>query len=204
MKWLVLLALTTILTSTTAAAETTDHYWATIAELVFPRDTPTAFRETRSSKLLRKPAQQTGTLWIEQGGDFVMQVLKPRLEERRLSNQRLQLTRGKKQRSLLLDRNKGTHQLLLSIVAVLQGDVEQLQAVFEIDSQATGNAEAVDVWSVELTPIDPSLRTSLQRLILRGSANSLLSLRAERTSSRWQEITILPHAASNQTQRSSD
>ncbi len=204
MKWLALLALSTILTSTTTVAETTNRYWATIAELEFPRATPTAFRETRSSKLLRKPAQQTGILWIEQGGDFVMQVLKPRPEERRLSNQRLQLTRGKKQRSLFLDRNKATHQLLLSIVAVLEGDVEQLQAAFEINSQATDDSAVADGWAVELTPIDPSLRKSLQRLVLRGSANSLLSLRAERPGNRWQEITILPPATSNHTQRSSD
>lgn len=188
----------------TTATENANRHWQTIAKLNFPVETRTAFRETRSSKLLRKPVQQTGTLWIETGGDFVMQVLEPRKEERRVSEGRLQLTRGLRQRSVVLDPNKGAHQLLLSIVAVLEGNIEQLQGGFEINALEANNSGIADDWSVALTPTDPTLRKTLQRLVLRGQANSLRSLRAERSTSRWQEIRIQPPVPSNLEPNTSD
>lgn len=171
--------------------------WKTLAALDFPIETHTSFRETRSSRILRKPAEQRGTLWIDATGDFVMQVREPRMEERRLSEQRLSLLRSRtdrqgnihqKERSIKLDPGKATHQLLLSIVDVLKGNTERLQKEFTIASATTSTDTN---WIMVLTPVRTELRNDLEKLVLRGRGRLLQSLRTERNSTSWQEIEIL-------------
>jgi len=191
----------------------TSPTWQTLDALSFPADTRAPFRETRSSKLLRKTAEQTGVLWITDGGEFVMQILEPRQEERRLSEERLSLTRmrkdkngnlQRKQRSITLDRSKGAHQLLLSIVDVLKGNVDRLQQRFDISSitpepsstttpsmMAKSPAITTGIWSIALTPKNSVLRKDMQQLLLRGKGTQLLSLRAARSNSSWQQIDLV-------------
>jgi len=184
-------------------AEPFNALWDTLANLSFPPETRAPFRETRSSKLLRKPAQQTGELWIASDGDFVMQILAPRQEERRLSEQRLSLTRSRtdsngklqsKQRSIKLDRTKGAHQLLLSIVDVLEGNIAHLQQRFKISAETLIDNTNQQAWSIALTPKEPQLRRDMQQLLLQGEGDKLHSLRATRSNNSWQQIELLEHS----------
>lgn len=206
MRWLAafIVTLLTAIALPALSAESsasTEAAWKTIAKLSFPRETRVSFRETRSSKLLRTPAQQTGALWIEHSGDFVMQVMTPRRELRRLSQKRLTLIRGKKQRSVTLNPDKGAHQLLLSIMDVLEGNVPKLQERFTIEQWNVTQTNRGDSWAVALAPIDSGLRKGIQRLLVRGRGQALLSLRTERSASSWQELVILstPLASLNDT-----
>ncbi len=185
--------------------------WQTLATLDFPIEKRASFRETRNTRLLRKPVEQRGTLWIDSTGDFVMQVLEPRAEERRLSKQRLSLLRkrtdrqGKvrtRQRSIKLDPDKGSHQLLLSIVDVLKGNVERLKQEFRITTAPESSTPPVNAgtaeerstnstWVLVLTPIQSALQKDLQELVLRGHGRELQSLRTVHSATSWQEIEIL-------------
>jgi len=185
---------------TPAVVGSADGLWHTLAKLSFPTETRTPFRETRSSKLLRNPAQQTGELWIAANGDFVMQILTPRQEERRLSEQRLSLTRSRtdkngklrsKQRRIKLDRTKGSHQLLLSIVDVLEGNITKLQQRFDISAEAVTDTTNQQAWSIALTPKNSELRNDMQQLLLQGEDDKLRSLRTTRSNNGWQQIDLL-------------
>lgn len=215
-------------TAVRAESKSTDSetLWQKIAALDFPRDTKAPFQETRGSKLLRKPASQRGTLWIETNGDFVMQLSARRrggtTEERRLSKQQLSLTRTSrnkagdvrtKQRSVTLNRDKGSHQLLLSIVDVLEGNIEILRKSFDIsrtadtdrDSEQTHPATPITGnWSLILTPNEPELRREFQHLLLTGQNQSLKRLRAMRNSNSWQEIELLAQDRSTEKSAPSD
>lgn len=198
--WLTSILFWALLPNLALCSESNNALWDTVAELKFPLGTRAPFRETRSSTLLRKPAQQTGELWLASSGDFVMQILTPRHEERRLSEQRLSLTRSRtdkngathsKQRSIKLDRTKGAHHLLLSIVDVLEGNVARLRQRFDISSVMVSGKTNPAAWSIALTPKNPVLRRDMQQLLIEGEGEKLQSLRATRGNNSWQQIELL-------------
>lgn len=166
--------------------------WTQLAALQFPTDAVIPFRETRQTRMLRVPKVQSGHLWIDKDGDFVMQVQSPKSEERRLSDKRLSLKRNGKSRSTRLDPARGAHQLLLAVVDILQGNSARLQNNFNVlETRQGGTAfEVTSNWTWTLTPKDESMRRELTQLLISGTATSLTSLRAERGRS-WQEIQIL-------------
>ncbi len=180
------------------AARANAQAWETIANLQFTMDTPAEFREVRKTRLQRTAKTQTGTLSLSSSGILLMSITAPRPEERRLSNTTLSLTRHGKTRSTPLDENRGAHQLLLTIVDVLQGNMPRLQARFSIEPYEPApplNAgkparQTVDNWGWILIPKDPALNSELSSLILRGTGTHLLSVRAEQGES-FQEITLL-------------
>lgn len=163
--------------------------WQNLAALQFPATTKIPFSETRKTRLHRKPKTQSGHLWLSDAGDFVMLIELPREEERRLSGTQLSLTRNGKTRSTQLDPSRGAHQLLLAVVDIMQGNTDRLRQDFSVqaDSPSADNAAG---WSWSLTPKSESMRREMSQLTLRGRANSLTSLRAERGRS-WQQIQIL-------------
>ena len=187
------------------AEATSQSGWSRIEALEFPVDTPVAFMETRKTRLQRKPKTQRGTLWLDADGSFVMSITEPRIEERRLSNTTLSLTRpakkGSKTRSTSLDPDRGAHQLLLSIMNVLQGNVVALQKSFSLapdagagaDPDASPEVTSSPSWVLSLTPTRKKLRKQLTGLTLRGRDNELVSIRAERGST-FQEIEIMPES----------
>ena len=115
-----------------------------------------------------------------------MLITSPRRELRQISGNILSLSRGTKTRSTTLDRSKGSQQLLVAAVDLLSGDVSGLKSNFSI---ASAKKEATNLdgdsyeWAWELIPLDGQFAEQIDSLVLRGSGDQLLALKAQNGSS---------------------
>ena len=163
--------------------------------LSFPLEKQVVFLQRHLNPMLSRATEQRGTLWLEADGGLVMQVTEPRWQERRLVDGYASMSRqvdnkrapGKRTatRRVKLDESRPSHLMLLTMVALLQGDLEMLSQHFELSS-----ITAVEGWTVFLIPRSAEVRAEMPRLLLYGHANRLLRFRSERGEYGWFEIAI--------------
>lgn len=182
--------------------------WERLADLAFPREERVAFVERHLNRLLRAPAEQSGELWLTNGGAAVMRVYSPRLEERRIEDDRLVLRRPRRrhagaedpdaaigngiERRRMLDPERGAHLMLALILDVLSGDISELRQRFDSRfSPLDDSADHRGGWEIELVPRDPAFRRELVAVRLRGDGNRLAFLRMSRGTRNWREIRLL-------------
>ena len=164
-----------------------------MAALEFPVDSRVPFVELQMNRLLREPAEQRGTVWIEADGALVMRIEEPHVEERRLHQGQLSLRRLARRnmstdldaaleeahaRTTKLDVRRPAHLAVATLADVLRGDVESLGQRFDIGTvPASGNDE--DDWTVELVPMNAGLRKTLGLVRLHGKGIRLVGFDVE-------------------------
>lgn len=171
-----------------------------LAGLGLAYDARIDFVETTYNTLLRRPVDRPGELWRE-NDTLIMEMAKPRWEQRRLSAARATLVRlkqnsrpgkPKEQRlSLKLDAEKPAHVLLIALRAALLGEASELAEHMTV-SDRVNDPDNEAGWLVSLQPkIEVK---SLCGLELRGSgsgsASTLTGVDVDQCGS-WQRIRVL-------------
>ena len=197
--------------------------WQTLAALEFPVGERLPFEETTVSRILKRPVIATGELWLTGDGTLQMAM---RDERRALEQQLVTLTRLRSgadrdpdnpadliERRLPIQSDRPAQVLLRSIAQLMGGDIEALQANFELlaatravpADAAAGPAAEVDAaadraaltgtWELRLEPKAEQLRRRLPLVVLQGVGERLLAIRADRGSQGSQTVRLLSSAA---------
>ena len=173
-----------------------------LADLQFATDQEVPFRQRQLNPLLKRISEQHGLLSISAEHGFVMRIVSPRAEERRLANGVITLQRTRAHprhphgkvvtRQISLDATHPNHLVLLAMESLLLGDIQRLQQHFAIQPMTASSG-----WVITLTPTDNKVRKQLSRVLLFGEAEHLTRFRSERDGSdnkirAWVEIEIAP------------
>jgi len=166
-----------------------------VAGLTAPGDAELHYSESRSSGLLTKPVIYTGRLAFDQEqGTLTKWVDEPRKARLTLTDTQLEAQAGDgRVRRLPLERQPELAALLAGLRALLSGDAEALQAVFQADylEGMPGEDESAD-WVLQLKPLYPELAGRLTLLELRGSGDQLTRIDSLMGSGERQSMLILP------------
>ncbi len=180
-----------------------------VAALEFPVAERVQFVELQMNRLLRKPAEQRGTVWIEADGALVMRIEEPLVEERRLHRGQLSLRRLARgnvstdldaaleeapPRTTTLDVRRSTHLALAALADLLRGDVESLSERFDIGAVLSGGNDQDD-WTIELVPTNARLRRALGRVHLHAKGIHLVGFDVEHNSKKWRRMRFLETAS---------
>lgn len=179
-----------------------------IGEIEFPANQRIGFTERQFSKLLRDPLVQRGVVWIDMAGHVVMRIQHPRLEERRIENDRLVLRRPARRnhtsedeainsarpRYRTLDRSRPMHLALWAAAQVIAGDTGALATHFDLvpgPSVPLGTEAVAAEWHVELIPRHGRARKTLPAMRLYGRDNRLEHVRIDRGEGRRYDISFV-------------
>ncbi len=166
-----------------------------VAGLAAPGDAELHYSESRSSDLLSAPVIYTGRLAFDrEQGILTKWVDEPRSARLTLTDTQLEVQSGDgRVRRLPLERQPELAALLAGLRALLSGDAEALQAVFQADylegmTDDDGTAE----WVLQLKPRYPELAGRLILLELRGRGDALTQIDSLMGSGERQSMLILP------------
>lgn len=166
-----------------------------VAGLAATGETELHYSESRSSGLLATPVIYTGRLAFDRGqGMLTKWVDEPRSARLTLTDTQLEVQTGEgRVRRLPLERQPELAALLAGLRALLSGDAEALQAVFQADylEGMTGEDGTAD-WVLQLKPLYPELAGRLILLELRGSGDELTQIDSLMGSGERQSMFILP------------
>ena len=132
-----------------------------------------AFTERRSMQYLTEPIVLEGTLSFDPPDRLTREVHRPNRETMVIEGDLLTLKANWKDpptRVLLAD-YPGLDALVTALRAVLSGDAEALERVYQVDLR--GKEEA---WTVALVPRAESLRAVVASVVLEGSAATVRSI----------------------------
>lgn len=142
---------------------------ALIRSLAQPPPTRTAFAEARFSPLLDRPLVVSGELVWNGGAHLERNVARPYAETTVIADGEVAMTRaGHGTQHFSLDRAPPLKALLQSLVAVLSGDPQRLDGVF--DARVDGDAAT---WILTLTPQAAALKHKLAHIRLDGGGQAL-------------------------------
>jgi len=138
-----------------------------IDRLARPAPETTPFVEVRFSALLTEPLVVAGELEHRGDGALVRRVLSPYRETTTLLGENVTVERqGHRPRSFALDRAPELRGILSSFDAMLKGDRESLERLFEISAEEFGSS-----WRIDLVPRTAKLLTQLARIRVDGYAD---------------------------------
>jgi hypothetical protein len=142
---------------------------ALVRSLAQAPPTRTAFAEARFSPLLDRPLLVSGELVWNGGAHLERNVTRPYAEATVIADGEVAVTRaGHGTRHFSLDRAPPLKALLQSLVAVLSGDPQRLEGLF--DARVDGNTAA---WILTLTPQATALQGKLAHIRLDGGRQTL-------------------------------
>lgn len=140
---------------------------ALLGRLARPTAETTVFVEARFSSLLKTPLVVAGELEHRKDGALVRRVLEPYRETTTVQGENVTLEReGSRPRSFSLDRAPELRGILSSFDAMLKGDRQALERLFEIDASESGMT-----WHIDLVPRSDKLRGRLSNLRIDGYAD---------------------------------
>ena len=144
-----------------------------------------SFSEERHNPMFREPMVLTGHL--EYRGDGVLRkvIESPFVEDMLIEDNHLYLSRDAKTRKLSLNRSRALKTILGAIEAVLAGDMQTLEASFEIGVSGTD-----DDWTLQMTPSSRSIARRIEAFEVKGDDQQVTSIRIELPDEEWHLMTI--------------
>ena len=166
--------------------------WSLDLETVLDRAAVTppgrvGFREERHNPMLQDAMVLTGYLEYLSAGVLRKVIQTPFEEALLVDPDHVTIERDGEIRRLAVSRSRSLNTILGAIEAILSGDSEKLEAIFEYELSGTDAA-----WSVRLTPISRRIARQLKGLQVNGSDQALSSIRIDLENGEWQLIHILP------------
>lgn len=144
------------------------------------------FREERHNPMLQDPMMLTGYLEYL-GAGVLHKVIQTPFEEALLVNHdQVTIERDGEVRRLALGRSRSLKTILGAIEAILSGDSNKLESIFDYELSGTS-----DEWSVRLTPISRRIAKHLSSLQIKGGDQALSSIRVDLEPGEWHVIHIL-------------
>ncbi len=144
-----------------------------------------AFTEVQRLGILDRPLHSSGELLYDAPDRLEKRTLEPRAEDLLLENGMLTVERGHRRRSVALRDFPQAAPFIESLRATLAGDRAALERYFTV--QFSGNLEQ---WTLELTPTDPALRRSIQRIAIAGAQDRIRSVDIHQTDGDSSTLTI--------------
>jgi len=144
------------------------------------------FREERHNPMLQDPMMLTGYLEYL-GAGVLHKVIQTPFEEALLVNHdQVTIERDGEVHRLALGRSRSLKTILGAIEAILSGDSNKLESIFDYELSGTS-----DEWSVRLTPISRRIAKQLSSLQIKGDDQALSSIRVDHETGEWHVIHIL-------------
>jgi len=170
---------------------TMTHAWSLELETVLDRAavTPPArvgFREERHNPMLQDPMVLTGYLEYLSVGVLNKVIQTPFEETLLVDPDHITIERDGEIRRLAVSRSRSLKTILGAIEAILSGDSEKLETIFDYELSGTNTA-----WSVHLTPVSRRVARQLKSLQVDGDEQALSSIRVDLENGEWQVIHFL-------------
>jgi hypothetical protein len=144
-----------------------------------------SFREERHNPMFREPMVLTGYLEYLDDGVLRKVIETPFVEDVRVEQERVIVTRDGKTRTLSLNRSRALRVTLGAIEAVLAGDEEKLAESFRWDL-----AGSDDSWIVKMSPLSDSVSKRISGLEITGTRQAIVGIRMELPDGEWHDMKI--------------
>jgi hypothetical protein len=144
------------------------------------------FREERHNPMLQDPMVLTGYLEYPSVGVLHKIIQTPFEETILVDPDHVTIEREGEIRRLAMSRSRSLKTILGAIEAILSGDSEKLESIFDHELSGTNAA-----WSVRLTPVSRRIAKQLKSLQVTGEDQVLSSIRIDLQNGEWQIIHIL-------------
>lgn len=145
-----------------------------------------AFREERHNAMLKEPIVLTGYLEYLEPGHLRKVIETPFNESFLIADDQIEVNRDGKVRKLSLSKSKPLKALLGGIEAILAGQADKLDAMFNYE--LTGTACA---WSLRLEPKSRKISSHLASMLVTGDENVVSSIRVDMKKDEWSLMDIL-------------
>lgn len=166
-----ILAITLIAAPMTPAAAAAFDLAALMSLLATPREGTVAFSEQRFVQALDAPLRASGTLSFAAPDRLERRQTEPSMETMQVDGNRVTLTRGGRSKTLMLDASPE----LLGVIEALRGTLTGNGALLGKHFRTTVSGDAAQ-WTLELVPLQPELRRSLDGARLWGRRDQLLGV----------------------------
>jgi hypothetical protein len=144
------------------------------------------FREERHNRMLKEPIVLTGYLEYPQPGVLRKVIETPAEESYLIADGQIEITQDGKTRRLSLGKSKPLQVMLGGIEAILAGQTDTLEALFNIDLSG-----AADDWSLDLKPKSRRIAAHLASMQVKGNENDIGSIRIDLHDGEWSMMDIL-------------
>ena len=170
---------------------TTTRVWSLELEAVLNNAAVTPpsrvdFREERHNPMLRGPMMLTGYLEYLSAGVLHKVIQTPFEEALLVNHDQVTIERDGEVRRLAVGRSRSLKTILEATEAILSGDSNELESIFDYELSGTNEA-----WSVRLTPISRRIAKQLKSLQVKGDDQALSSIRVDLETGEWHVIHIL-------------
>ena len=145
------------------------------------------FTEERTVTGFDSPLRASGTLSFTAPDRFARQTLEPRRERMEVAGNQLRLERGGRVRQMTLDAVPELAALVEGLRGTLTGNAALLRKHFEV--RLAGEAR---LWTLTLTPREPSLAAQVRMLQLVGTASDLRTVEVQMAGNDRSLMTIEP------------
>jgi len=156
-----------------------------LGDVFTPRDTLVPFTELRMNALLEEPLELSGELLYESDGSLSKLISAPVSETIRITTKSVRIERNGEVRELPLRKARELAEFYAGLRALLNGDLVELRALFQISDIAT----APD-WAVDLVPRSGRLKKFAPRLVVSGTGSQLMEIKVLRADNDWQIIRL--------------
>ena len=144
-----------------------------------------SYREERHNRLLENPIVLTGYLEYLEAGVLRKVVETPFEEAFLIESDYVVIERDGETRKLPLRKSKSLSTILGAIEAIISGDMDQLETVFNYELSGTHES-----WSVRLTPKSRRINKHLTSLQVTGDDESTTSIRINLRDGEWHLMEI--------------
>lgn len=156
-------------------------------EIEARRDEAIPFVETRHSQLLEQPLILHGHVIFTADAALSKRIEQPVRESVTISPDGMELEREGKRRRVSLDKRADVKVFYAGMRALLDGDAEALDDIFEVSTNRVGSE-----WRIVLVPKDAGLRTFVDKLTISGSGARVLTVETEQPGGDRQEMSFRP------------
>lgn len=174
-----------LLAGVVTSAATPEQVESIIRGIDTARDTPIAFVERRTNRLLAEPLTLKGNIQFSADGTLSKQIEAPFDERITISARHVELQRKGKIKRLSLNRRPDIKAFYVGMQALLAGDAATLFESFDVTLTESG-----DHWSLDLTPKEKKLRKFVAHMVISGIAARVQMVRTEQPDGNWQEMSF--------------
>lgn len=172
-------------------ALTAPYAWSLELATVLENSTVTppnsvGFREERHNPMLKEPLVLTGHLEYLRAGVLRKSIETPFEEAFLIESDHIVIERDGETRKLALNKSRSLKTILSAIEAILSGEADKIESVFNYYVAGTQ-----DAWTVQLTPISRRMGKRLTSLQVNGDDQSVTSIRIDLKNGEWHLMDIL-------------
>jgi len=145
-----------------------------------------AFREERHNSMLKESIVLTGYLEYLKPGHLRKVIETPFKESFLIADDQIEINRDGKVRKLSLSRSKPLRALLGGIEAILAGQADKLDAMFNYELTGTSCS-----WTLRLEPKSSKISSNLTSMLVKGDEEVVSSIRVDTNEGEWSLMDIL-------------